>query len=379
VVIAVACMAAVASAGGLLIATSIKSPAQVAAATAAPAPTQLTVPVTRQVITGTVLTQGKVKPPPEVSQPAGGGQGGELSIVTRTFLRRGETVRPGQVIVEVSGRPLFALLGAVPAYRSLGPGDTGADVTQLQQGLASLGYPAGFDPAGTFGPGTAAAVTAFYTALGYPVPPDATVPRTELMFVPQFPARVITVAGPVGHLVKRSLATLATGSPVIAGQVTPGDGGMLKAGMAVTITDPATGTARRGTIRSVGRQTQSAHSLAGGLYLPAKVRARKPMPLSLIGRDVSLSISSARSHGPVLAVPEAAIFARPDGNLYVTVLTGTGTGTGAGAGADRQVPVRIGVTGNGLVGVTPTGTAKLAAGDRVVVGASYAPPRPGSS
>jgi peptidoglycan hydrolase-like protein with peptidoglycan-binding domain len=369
-VTAVACLATVAAAGGLVIATSIKSPAQVAAQTAPPPPTQLTVPVTRQVITGTVLAQAKVKPPPEVSQPLGGGQAGELPIVTRVFLRRGETVHPGQVIVEVAGRPLFAFLGSVPAYRSLAPGDTGADVAQLQQGLASIGHPVGFDAAGTFGPGTAAAVAAFYTALGYTAPASG-VPRAEIMFVPQFPARVIKVAGPVGQLVKKTLATLATGSPVIAGQLSPGDGALVKAGMTVTITDPATGEASRGKIGSIGRQTQAGHSLAGGLYLPAKVHARHPLPLSMIGHDVSLTISSARSDGPVLAVPEAAIFARTDGRLYVTVLTGAGVG--------RQVPVRIGVTGNGLVGVAPTGTGKLAVGDRVAVGASYAPPRQGSS
>jgi len=87
----------------------------------------------------------------------------------------------------------------------------------------------------------------------------------------------------------------------------------------------------------------------------------------MIGRDVSLSIAAARSDGPVLAVPEAAIFARADGRLYVTKLTGTGPGTGL------QVPVRVLVTGNGLVGVAPVRGGSLAAGDRVAIGASYVP------
>ena len=46
---------------------------------------------------------------------------------------------------------------------------------QLQQGLESLGYSVGGDTAAVFGVGTGDAVTAFYTALGYPVP---TVPAT---------------------------------------------------------------------------------------------------------------------------------------------------------------------------------------------------------
>jgi HlyD family secretion protein len=62
--IGVAALAAIASVGGLLVSTTIKSPAELAAQSAPPALTQLTAPVTRQVIISTVLTQGLVKPPP---------------------------------------------------------------------------------------------------------------------------------------------------------------------------------------------------------------------------------------------------------------------------------------------------------------------------
>jgi len=369
VALTVAGVAAVAATGGVLAATSIKSPAELAAETAPPPPTQLSAPVTRQVITGTVQAPGVVKPPPEVAELGGPGSGA-LAVVTRTVLRRGAAVRPGQVIVEVSGRPLFAFPGTVPAYRDLVPGDTGADVAQLQRGLAAIGYPVGFDTAGTFGAGTAAAVAAFYTALGYSMPDgEQMVPRAEIMFVPRFPAQVVKVAGPVGKQASGSLATLAMGSPEVAGQLAPTDGTLVKAGMPVTVTDPATGLARRGRIVSVALRTSAAHSQTGGVYLPATVRTSRPLPLSMIGRDVSLSIAAARSDGPVLAVPEAAIFARADGRLYVTKLTGTGTGPGTGL----QVPVRVLVTGNGLVGVAPVRGGSLAAGDRVAIGASYVP------
>ena len=367
VALTVAGVAAVAATGGVLAATSIKSPAQLAAETAPPPLTRLSAPVTRQVITGTVQAPGVVKPPREVAGLAG--PGGGLAVVTRAILHRGATVRPGQVIVEVSGRPLFAFGGTVPAYRDLAAGDTGTDVAQLQRGLAAIGYPVGFDTAGTYGAGTAAAVAAFYTKLGYTVPkgPDgeAMVPRAEIMFVPRFPARVLKVAGPVGQQPTGSLATLAMGRPGVAGQLDPTDGGLVKVGMPVTVTDPATGLARHGRIVSVALRTSAAHSQTGGVYLPATVRTSRPLPLSMIGRDVSLSIAAAHSDGPVLAVPEAAIFARADGRLYVTKLTGTGTGV--------QVPVRVLVTGNGVVGVAPISGGSLAAGDQVAIGASYAP------
>lgn len=71
------------------------------AAESDPAPpplTQLSAPVTRQVITGTVQAPGVVvKPPPEVAELAGPDSGSQaaLAVVTRSTSRRGGTVRPG--------------------------------------------------------------------------------------------------------------------------------------------------------------------------------------------------------------------------------------------------------------------------------------------
>ncbi|MGH3122408.1 MAG: peptidoglycan-binding domain-containing protein, partial [Streptosporangiaceae bacterium] len=275
ILIAVAALAVIASVGGLLISTSIKSPAQLAAQTAPPGMTQLTVPLTRQVIKSTVLAQGLVKHPAEVAQlsgaSSGGGGGssdGELPVVTKIFHKAGSIVVPGSVILEVAGHPLFVLQGSVPAYRNLETGETGSDVAQLQAGLESLGYSVGGDTSGVFGAGTASAVAAFYTAMGYPVPTAAAspkagskkasaspmVPLAEIMFVPRFPARVVKVAGPVGQEASGSLVTLSMGDPAIAGQLPPSDAGLVKPGMTVTISDQATGLTRRGSVESVGRR-----------------------------------------------------------------------------------------------------------------------------
>jgi hypothetical protein len=382
ILIIVVAVAVIASVGGLLISTTLKSPAEQAAQTAAPALTRLSVPVTRQVITSTVLAQGKVSPPPEVSQLAGGGgggSGGALSVVTKVFRRRGSTIGSGSEIVEVAGRPLVAFLGSVPCYRNMSPGESGTDVLQLQQGLESLGYSVGEDTAGVYGTGTGDAVTALYTALGYAVPTipatvtvgkkkktvqEPMVPQDEVIFVPQFPARVIKVVGPVGKTASGSFVTLSLASPKIAGQLSPSDAALVKAGMAVRITDPASGSSRHGHISAVGARTATKHSISGGVYLPAKISTGRPLPLSMIGQDVTLTITAARSPGKVLAVPEAAVFARADGRLYVTKMTGPRSSV--------AVPVRVGVTGDGLVGVTAAGGGTLAAGDRVAIGADYA-------
>jgi peptidoglycan hydrolase-like protein with peptidoglycan-binding domain len=384
ILIAVAGLAVIASVGGLLISTSIKSPAQLAAQTAPPGMTQLTVPLTRQVIKSTVLAQGVVKHPAEVAQLSGassgggGGSGsdGELPIVTKIFHHAGSIVVPGSVILEVAGQPLFVLQGSVPAYRNLEPGESGSDVAQLQAGLESLGYSVGGDTSGVFGAGTASAVAAFYTALGYPVPTapasvkaggkkaaaSPMVPLAEIMFVPRFPARVVKVAGPVGQEASGSLVTLSMGDPAIAGQLPPSDAGLVKPGMTVTISDQATGLTRRGSVRSVGNRTKTTGSISGGVYLPMRIVPGQPLPASMIGHDVSLTITAAHSAGPVLAVPEAAVFARADGRLYVTVVR---------KGSDIQVPVRVGETGNGMVGIKPAGGGTPAPGERVVVGTNY--------
>jgi peptidoglycan hydrolase-like protein with peptidoglycan-binding domain len=259
------------------------------------------------------------------------------------------------------------------------PGESGTDVAQLQAGLEYLGYSVGGDTSGVFGSGTGSAVAAYYKALGYSVPTTSAgsttsagpkagskpmVPLSEIMFVPGFPARVVKVAGPVGQEANGSLVTLSMGNPTIAGQLSPTDAALVRDGMAVTITDPATGSSRGGHTGSVGLRTQTKGSISGGVYAPVKIGPSRPLPMSMIGQDVSLTITAARSAGPVLAVPEAAVFARADGRLYVTKVTRART--------DVRVPVSVGVTGNGMVGITPIDGGTLAAGDQVVIGTNYA-------
>ncbi len=76
ILIGIVILALMASVGGLLLSTSIKSPAQQASETSSPGLTRLTTTVQRQVITDTVLAQAVVTKPPEISGPPGGGGGG---------------------------------------------------------------------------------------------------------------------------------------------------------------------------------------------------------------------------------------------------------------------------------------------------------------
>jgi peptidoglycan hydrolase-like protein with peptidoglycan-binding domain len=369
----------VAAAGALLLTSQIKSPAEQAAQTRPPALTELTAPVQMTVVSTTVLAQAVVGPPKEFSPSAIGGSGGTAAtgnqnvqpIVTRMFRHSGSTVGQGRVLLEVAGQPFFVLQGTVPAYRNLEPGETGPDVVQLQDDLASLGYSAGGDTSGFFGHGTSAAVSAFYKAIGYApqlltIGPKAdrgpVVPLGQYTFVPRLPARIVRLSATVGQSISGSALTLAMGNPTISGQLNPSDIRLVRAGMKVTITEPGNGVTIDGRITSVSHVTASKASVSGGLYVHMGIRPDRSLPMSLVGKDLSLTVTAAHSRGAVLAVPEAAVFANADGQTYVSKLVGT---------AAVRVPVQVGTTGGGMLQVTPLKPGALTAGDKVITGENY--------
>jgi peptidoglycan hydrolase-like protein with peptidoglycan-binding domain len=379
ILLVVIALVIVAAAGALLLTSQIKSPAEQAAQTRPPALTELTAPVQRTVLTTTVLAQGVVRPPAEVSPSAIGGSGGGGAaasqnvqpIVTRIFRHRGSSVGQGSVLLEVAGQPFFVLQGTVPAYRNLERGETGPDVVELQDDLQSLGYSIGADASGFFGGGTSTAVDAFYKGIGYTPQhvnsgPKAdrgpVVPLGQYTFVPRLPARIVTLNATVGQSVSAGALTLAMGSPTIAGQVSPNNARLVRPGMPVTITEPGAGTAIPGRVTSVSNVTASKASVSGGLYVRMGIRASRPLPMSLIGQDVALTIEAARSNGAVLAVPEAAVFASADGRTYVSKLVGTSA---------VRVQVQVGTSGGGLLQVTPLQPGALTAGDKVITGENY--------
>ncbi|MFD8521414.1 peptidoglycan-binding protein [Streptomyces capillispiralis] len=174
VFVSIAVIAASVSAGGLAAASFVKSPAQQAAEQKPPPAGPLTTPVAKRVLANSLITRGTVVASSTLSAtPTGasgkdGGGGG--AIITAVHTEVGRKVEPGQVLVDVSGRPLIALPGALPSYTDLRPGDTNDAVAQLQDALRQLGHTTGPDRRGHFGEGTKNAVKRFYTDLGYSVP-----------------------------------------------------------------------------------------------------------------------------------------------------------------------------------------------------------------
>ncbi|MEV0263126.1 peptidoglycan-binding protein [Streptomyces sp. NPDC050617] len=169
---------ALVGAGGWFAGSRMQSPADAAAAHRPPEAGPVTVAVERRSLTARVVAQGTVEfassrgvtlAGPVGSPDSGAGDaGGGGNVVQRVTKApaAGAEVREGDVLMQVSGRPVLVLRGTVPMYRTLGPGASGEDVTQLQRALVRLGFTPG-SANGTYGQSDAAAVSRWYKSKGY--------------------------------------------------------------------------------------------------------------------------------------------------------------------------------------------------------------------
>jgi len=149
---------------GWIVGQGVQSSDQAASRAAPPEASWITATVEQRVLSQTVISRGDVRPQVSVDVVAPTSVEGE-AVVTNIGVNVGDEAVEGTRLVEISGRPVFVMAGEVPVYRTLKPGMSGADVSQLQQALTRLGYTPDID--GKFGQATKDAVTAFYAAAGY--------------------------------------------------------------------------------------------------------------------------------------------------------------------------------------------------------------------
>jgi peptidoglycan hydrolase-like protein with peptidoglycan-binding domain len=391
----------------------VKSPQQLAADSAAPPPTTTTAKVVAQVLTSSVQMRGVIYPSTEYdvyasapssdsgsSGPTGPGSTGTTgtgtgaAYISKLKVAAGAAITNGELLAEIDGEPLFVLTGSVPAWRDLTPGESGPDVTELQKALAALGYYYDGDLPGYLGSATEYAVSLYYEHLGYPAPADGGVPMTDVLFLPSLPATVVAVNGAVGDQAGQPFLELAPrGSLALTGELPPAYAAQVKSGLEVSVYDEVTGIHATGTVAGVGTATTlaptgivvnvggstgsagsgsagagstgagSGNSSGATPFVPLTVQPAKRLAPALNGENVLVTVQTGRTEGPVLTVPVAAIVSTASGQSYVTVVGANGKQT--------QVPVTPGISENGYVQVTPTGsgngTGKLAAGASVVV------------
>ena len=163
--------AVVVSAGvGWFAGSSIKSPAQIAAETEAPTASLITVPVEMRILSSDVITRGEIRyeEPIELQLADPPATLGGAAIITLAP-EEGTPIEEGEVLLEVSGRPILVLQGELPMYRTMRLGDEGDDVLQLEEALRRLGFDPG-EVDEVFDDETEAAIVEWYSAHGFTPP-----------------------------------------------------------------------------------------------------------------------------------------------------------------------------------------------------------------
>jgi hypothetical protein len=164
---------------GIVAGSRIHSTADAASRVSAPEASAITVPVELRVLETEVITRGDVAFAGATEVTLELGDLGTPPVITGQVPERGDELAEGEPLLEVVGRPVLALEGELPMYRSLRPGMSGPDVEQLKQALRRLGY----DPGAAddrYTAATAGAVAQLFRDAGYDPPEPDEQARTEV-------------------------------------------------------------------------------------------------------------------------------------------------------------------------------------------------------
>jgi hypothetical protein len=162
---------------GWIAGSRVRSPETAAARAAPPEASLITAPVERRVLSSRVVARGDVVPGQSATVTGPVSEDG--STVTGVFVDVGDELLEGNRVVEVSGRPVVVLEGAVPAFRAMRPGMSGTDIDQLQAALDRVGCDTAAD-GGVYADATKECVTRLYEALGYDVVPTSDTEADDL-------------------------------------------------------------------------------------------------------------------------------------------------------------------------------------------------------
>ncbi|WP_433435654.1 peptidoglycan-binding protein [Nonomuraea sp. CA-141351] len=162
---------------GWAVSTRLRSPADEAARRAAPRASLITAAVERRKLVSTVVVSGTLEYGSPLPISLAGVVGGTSELQRATRAPRRGRLKEGAVLMEVNGRPVFALRGSVPMHRTIAPGTKGDDVLQLQRALRRLGH--GAPVTGVFDRGTISAVTRMYAKKGYEAQQPTLVDRQQ--------------------------------------------------------------------------------------------------------------------------------------------------------------------------------------------------------
>ena len=261
----------------------------------------------------------------------------------------GDVIAPGDVVAEVDGRPIIALDGPTPLWRTLGPGvDDGRDVLQVEYVLAAMGYAEDHDLTvdEEWTSATTEAVEDFQADHGQD--DDGRIDLGEVVFIDRA-VRVDAVAGTLGQRASEAGIEVTSPERSVHVDLAVEDAELLAVGDAVEV-ETATGAVVEATVATIG--AAEVDDADGSSTLPVTLTVagadaladRSPV-------DVLVEVDAAKG---VLAVPVEALLALAEGGYAVE--------RAAADGSTELVAVELGVFADGMVAIE----GEIAAGDRVV-------------
>lgn len=155
--------------------------------------------------------------------------------VTSLELAAGKPLNAGDIALTVDLRPVVVAQGAVPMFRDLGPGSSGADVEQLRRLLRAMG--ADVAEKGKYDDALAAAVRRWQGQLG--VDQTGTVGAGDIIFLPRLPSSIVAASEvAVGTKLAPGQALLAVpqAQPKLTMQVGPEHVAFVPVGTKVEVT-----------------------------------------------------------------------------------------------------------------------------------------------
>ncbi|HYK67134.1 MAG TPA: hypothetical protein VEV45_04250 [Streptosporangiaceae bacterium] len=276
----------------------------------------------------------------------------------------GQVISQGQVLYQIgNSSPVVLLYGTVPAWRALGEGVSGADVSQLNHNLVTLGDASSAEVAAAgwdyFSGITAAGVQRLEEHAGVPGS-SGTLSLGQVVFEPGA-IRVAQLTGSLGGPAAGPVLQATSDHHTVAIALDTSQESEVHKGSAVSVTLPD-GRSAAGVVSQVGTVATTSTSRGGTTTttVPVTVTLTDPAAAgSLDQAPVTVYITTATAR-EVLAVPVTALLARPGG--YDVEVAGP-------RGTRRWVPVTVGPVfddSSGLVEVS----GSLAPGQRVVVASS---------
>jgi hypothetical protein len=290
------------------------------------------------------------------------GQGGG----TLTWLPSvGHVIRQGRVLYMTDlTDPVVLLYGSVPDWRALDEGVTGADVTQLNHDLVTLGYANSADISALgwdyYSWETQAAVADLQSALGI-ASPSGSLSLGSVVFEPTA-VRVTAVPGRLGGPASGPVLSGTSDQHVVTIALSTSDESEVAVGDVVSVTLPD-GSSTPGRVSSVGTVASGS---GGNATIPVTVKLADPSAAGRLDQTPVTVEITAQSVSDVVAVPVGALLAQSSGGGeagggYAVEVTGPDN-------TRRLVPVTVGLFDDSSSMVQVSGD--LTPGEQVVVPAT---------